>query len=61
MAVFGLFDCCFQWATLNPHEMHDINNVFKMKLVLMVTAGLNIPVIKPHKSQNVVRTFSICN
>jgi hypothetical protein len=43
-----------------PHEMHGINNVFTMELVLMVTPGLDILVIKAHELQNILRTFSIC-
>jgi hypothetical protein len=36
-------------SNYKPHEMHDINNVFTMELVLMVTTELNILVIKPLK------------
>jgi hypothetical protein len=46
-------------SNYKPHKMHDINNIFTMELVLMVTTGLDILVIKPHKLQNVFRTFSI--
>jgi len=44
----------------NPHEMHNINKVFTMELILIVTTGLDILVIKAHKLQNAFRIFNIC-
>jgi len=57
--VFSIVPRLLSVSNHKPHEMHDINNIFTMELVLMVTTGLDILVIKAHKLQNILRTFSI--